>query len=88
MHDKMLGGAPLTGSAQRSSRGLEHVCDGSKLSVVRGIEHTQAKIVAVGLHREIVPGEGCQRDSAMRRGRCRRDRRISGYGCLRLGVGR
>ena len=54
----MLGDAPLTGSAQRSSRGLEHVRDGSKFTVVRGKEHTQGKIVPVGLHREIVPGNG------------------------------
>ena len=59
MHDKMLGGAPLTGSAQRSSGVLEHVCDGSKFIVVRGIEHAQGKIVPVGLHREIVPSNGC-----------------------------
>ena len=59
MHDKMLGGAPLPGSAQKSSRGLKHVRDGSKFSVVRGIEHAQGKIVPVGLHREIVPGNGC-----------------------------
>ena len=59
MHDKMFGGAPLTGSTQQSSRGLKHICDGSKFSVVRGIEHTQGKIVTVGLHREIVLGNGC-----------------------------
>ena len=58
MHDKMLGGAPLTGSSQRSSRDLEHACDGSKFSIVRGIEHAQGKIVPVDLHREILPGKG------------------------------
>ena len=58
MHDKMLGGAPFIGSAQRSSGVLRHVCDVSKFSIVRGIEHAQGKIVPVDLHREIVPGKG------------------------------
>ena len=49
---------PLTGSAQRSSGVLEHVCDGGQFIVVRGIEHAQGKIVPVNLHREIVPGKG------------------------------